>query len=185
MKKTYKISKRGDLSEDKSSSKTVLLKSREQYEEVLALFSKFSIDLGNARRFSVLFEDEMMIPATIFSTKLSPLEALVLYLNQQRGMRLSEIAGKLNRDQRTIWITLRNARNKRTGLSTSQTTTYVPLRIFSERKLSILEHLCLYLKDRGMRLRDISALLGKAPNTIWTCHHRAKEKGGDGNIRYK
>ncbi|MBN1156147.1 hypothetical protein JXA85_00890, partial [Candidatus Woesearchaeota archaeon] len=116
---------------------------------------------------------------SVFNSDLSPLESLVLYLHEQGELRLSEVARRLNRDQRTIWITLRNAKLKKVKLDL-KSKVYLPIRILSDRRLSILEHICVQLKEKnGLRFNEIALLLNKAPNTIWTCYTRGIRKGGD------
>ncbi len=53
----------------------------------------------------------------------------------------------------------------------------IPLRIFFDRKLSVLEHLVLYLREnRSNSNKEIAMLLDKNESTIWTAYTRAKKK---------
>ena len=52
----------------------------------------------------------------------------------------------------------------------------VPIEIFSNRNLSILESVVVYLKEKGMKNSQISKVLGKNQNNIWTIYHRSKNK---------
>ncbi|MCH8022673.1 MAG: hypothetical protein IH932_02890 [Thaumarchaeota archaeon] len=57
---------------------------------------------------------ELSIPTSIFRDRsLSVLEAIAEYLKEQEGMRYSEIAKLLNRDDRTIWTAYNRAKAKR------------------------------------------------------------------------
>ena len=56
--------------------------------------------------------EKIKVPLSIFSGKLSPLEALVKYLKENLGLRFHEIASELNRDDRSIWGTYRHIRSK-------------------------------------------------------------------------
>jgi len=120
------------------------------------------------------------IPVEIFSQGLSPLEALVFFLKNNKGLRLSKIAHLLNRDERTIWTTSENSKKKQKKLVLpKRASVLIPVLVFRKTKLSILESVSLYLqKDREMALSDIAATLDKNTSTIWTVISRAKKKGG-------
>lgn len=54
------------------------------------------------------------IPTAIFHNRgLSSLEAVSVYLKEKKGLRYSEIAKLLNRDDRTIWTSYKRAKAKR------------------------------------------------------------------------
>lgn len=56
----------------------------------------------------------LTIPTSIFvDRELSVLEAIAEYLKDVKGMRYSEIAQLLNRDDRTIWTSYNRAKEKR------------------------------------------------------------------------
>ena len=116
------------------------------------------------------------VPVSIFATKLSPAEALVKWLRENNNLRYSEIARILNRDIVSIWITYKNARIKHSA-EFKPTQQYVPLSIFRDRSLSILEHLIVFLKDQqGLDFTTIRTLLNKHRNTIATTYRRGKKK---------
>lgn len=53
----------------------------------------------------------------------------------------------------------------------------IPVYIFRDRSLSVLEVLVEYLKDRlKLNYHEIGILLNRDERTVWTCYHRAKEK---------
>ena len=53
----------------------------------------------------------------------------------------------------------------------------IPIKIFSNRKLSVLENLTIYVMNRfNMKYHDIALLLGKDDRTIWTVVNRARKK---------
>ncbi len=114
------------------------------------------------------------IPATVFSTELSPCESLVKYLKEQKQHRYSEIARILNRDQRTIWCIYNRVKNK--PLNIAQTSHLIPIAIFSQRKLSILEHIVSHLKKQNLKTKQISQILNKKPSTIATIEFRVRRK---------
>ena len=57
-------------------------------------------------------EKILFVPLNIFVSKLSMLEALVKFLKDDQGLKFSEIAKLLNRDQRTIWTVYNRSRGK-------------------------------------------------------------------------
>ncbi len=59
-------------------------------------------------------KDFISIPTSVFQDReLSVLEVLVEFLKEKKGMRYSEIAKLLNRDDRTIWTCYNRAKAKR------------------------------------------------------------------------
>jgi hypothetical protein len=50
------------------------------------------------------------LPLTIFLPELTVFESIVLFLKEERGLRFSEIARLIGRDQRSIWQTYRRLR---------------------------------------------------------------------------
>jgi len=57
---------------------------------------------------------EKTIPVSIFRARLlSVLESITEYLKEDKGMKFSEIAAMLNRDNRTIWTVYKRAAEKR------------------------------------------------------------------------
>ena len=60
------------------------------------------------------YDKFISIPTSIFQDReLSVLEAIAEYLKEKKGMRYSEIAKLLNRDDRTIWTAYQRAKAKR------------------------------------------------------------------------
>ena len=131
----------------------------------------------NADKIKELFEKKY-IPVSVFKSKLGPLESLVKYMKEELELNYHSIAVLLKRNDRTIWTTYNNANKKlKQKLSYSSDDICVPISIFENRKLSILESLILYLKDTmALRMPKISALLGRDNRTIWTVYSRAKKK---------
>jgi hypothetical protein len=119
---------------------------------------------------------EIQIPISIFKTILPPLEALVRYLKENQKLRFSEIAQKLNRDDRTIWVTYRNSLSKYVEFTIDETI-QIPLSVLADRNLSVLEHVSKYLKESyNYSNKKIAILLDKDESTIWTVYNRAKIK---------
>lgn len=74
---------------------------------VTATYKKASKKL--AKRFDIVKCEK--VPVSIFAGKLSFLESIVVEL-KDKGMRYSEIARLLSRDQRTIWTVYMRAKKK-------------------------------------------------------------------------
>ena len=53
----------------------------------------------------------------------------------------------------------------------------IPLSIFLDRSVSVLEAVSEYLKDsKKFSYHEIAVLLNRNDRTIWTCYNRAKNK---------
>jgi hypothetical protein len=53
----------------------------------------------------------------------------------------------------------------------------IPVEIFQDRNVAVLERLSEYLKDRlNLTYHEIAVLLNRDDRTIWTCYNRAKKK---------
>ena len=119
------------------------------------------------------------IPISVFNNKkLSALETICKYLKENINKSYHEIATLLNRNDRTIWTTYNNSKKKlaerfvikESGIS-------IPISIFKDRKLSVLESIAVYLKDElGLTLHKIATLLNRNDRTIWTVYNRGKKK---------
>src|SRR3989338_5447039 len=105
-------------------------------------------------------EKAISIPVSIFSKELGALEALVKYLKENRGMSYKEISTLLVRNERTIWTAYKKALEKQPKqLLTKELSINIPLGIFKIRKLTILESLVVYLKEKGLKYSEISSLI--------------------------
>ncbi|RMF55886.1 hypothetical protein D6745_00910 [Candidatus Woesearchaeota archaeon] len=119
----------------------------------------------------------LLAPLSIFRTKLSPLEALVKYLVENKSLRLSEAATALNRDQRTVWVTYKNARQKLPRRLGKGRDILIPVSILTNRRMSVLENLVLWLKEQlKLRYCEIAILLKLDQRTVWTVYSRADRK---------
>lgn len=127
----------------------------------------------------IINSQDIFIPVCIINDKiLSPLEAIVKYLKEEKGLRITDIATLTNRDERAIGVTYHRAIKKspnNTILGSHQT--QFPIKILANKKLSVLEQIVIYIFEQySLRLRDIAILTGKDNKTIWTIHNRAKNK---------
>ena len=54
---------------------------------------------------------------------------------------------------------------------------YIPVSIFTDRKLSVLESIVGYLKEKfNLRYSEIAALLNRDERNMWTVYNRYKKK---------
>jgi hypothetical protein len=138
--------------------------------QIREIMSDYKISIDDIKRD---LQEGISIPVSIFNSKCSPLGAICVYLKDKHEMGFSEIARKLNRDPRTIWLTYqKNYKNKQK----INFDFVIGLNVFSERRLSVMEHLVSNLRDRGLKLTKIADLTGKSPKTIWSFYNRAKKK---------
>ena len=130
---------------------------------------------GSNADFSI---NEISVPIDIFSSSASGLESLSQYLKDVLGLRFCEIAGILNRDDRTVWGAHKGAAEKNhLSNEAADSSIKIPISIFRDRSLSVLEALSEYLKEcQNMRYCRIASLLNKDQRTIWTVYSRAKKK---------
>ena len=77
-----------------------------------------------------------------------------------------------------MWGANKGAEEKLSAANdTSDSKIRIPISIFRDRSLSVLEALSEYLKEcQNMRYCRIAALLNKDQRTIWTVYSRAKKK---------
>ncbi len=122
---------------------------------------------------------DIHLPLSLFNNgQLSALEAITKYIKEEIGLGYREIALILNRDERTVWGAYHSSRKKMCDrFSSSQSKFYIPIEIFKDRSLSVLESLTRYLKEKlNLRYCQIASYLNRDDRTIWTVYNRAKKK---------
>lgn len=118
-----------------------------------------------------LIAEDKSIPATAFSTELSPLQAAVTYLHDHDHQGFPAIAEHLKRSYRAVWGAYHAG-----GIAITATTYTIPLAAIDDHH-SVLECVVTHLKEHHhLRLAEIAKLLNKDPRTIWTTWDRAKKK---------
>ncbi len=124
-----------------------------------------------------LTQEEIMIPCTIFTKRLSPLETDVKYLKENLKFDYAKIGELLGRNKKTIWQAHKNAAKKYPRIFRPEDTEYnIPINILKD-DLSILEATAVYLKEEHkLSYHDIGELLHRNERTIWTVYHRAQKK---------
>ena len=124
---------------------------------------------------------ELSLPSCIFdNSSLSALETIVKYLKEHKDLRFTNIAKLLNRDQRAINTTYRVSKKKMLlPLQIKESKYHIPVSLFANRELSVLENLVSYLKqEHSLSYRKIGLVLRRNERTIWTTYQRAIKKQG-------
>ena len=124
-----------------------------------------------------LTQEEIQIPSSIFTKKLSPLEANIKYLKENLELDYKKIAELLGRNRKTVWQTYKNAVKKQSKKFEAKETEYnIPVSRFKD-ELSILETAVVYLKEQyNLSYHYIAQLLQRDERTIWTVYNRAMKK---------
>lgn len=141
------------------------------YKELQELYQKLSHYLSKLKK-------EYFIPVSLFTTKLAPLETISKFLIENQNLTIKQASQILNRSQKTIWQAYSSSKKKFSkNFTIKQEQFSIPISIFSNRKLSVLEALVSYLKDtQGLKFSQIAVLLDRDQRTIWTSYSRAKKK---------
>ncbi|MBR9699934.1 hypothetical protein GOV09_05745 [Candidatus Woesearchaeota archaeon] len=175
-----------DLKEQKEKRLgKVYLQEKSSLVKLDSLFSelsqKYGMDYQNVAQLLRRFQSYLTIPASLFKTRVSPLEAVVLFLHLKYKCTQTQMAEILHRDHTTIWTTLDNAWKKTTKAqflqSIEESEILIPVHLLSNRRLSILEVVASYIKDKySLKYREIATLLDRDDRTVWTVIDRARKK---------
>lgn len=139
-------------------------------------------DIRNpAEKKEAFSHSEILIPSTIFCDRsLSFLESLVEYLKDQLQLSYHEIGQLTNRDERNIWTLHHRARTKREERPhqmKKSPVVHIPLSVVCDRRVSILEIVVEYLRDKaGLKNNQTAEALNRSVKTISTAYIRTKKK---------
>jgi hypothetical protein len=99
-------------------------------------------------------------------------------LKENLRLRYKEIALLMNRNERTIWSTYNNAKKKlQEEFILGEVEYYLPIKIFENRKFSVLEIISKYLHENlNLSYHKIAILINRDDRTIWTVYHRYQLK---------
>ena len=98
-------------------------------------------------------------------------------MRENLDMSYAEIARDLNRDQRTIWTSYDKASKKKLEMiEQKENEELIPVSLFQDRRITILESIVVYLKENKMKYSEIAKELNKDQRNIWTIYSRAKKK---------
>lgn len=132
-------------------------------------------------------QELIWIPYSVFKDeKLSAFELVVKYLKEIMGLRNITISKILNRNPKTVWVTYNNCKRKSKKPLQLDSEYAFPVKILSERKLSVLESIVVYASEvLDMDLENISSLTHRKKITIITILRRARLKLSGDNIEQK
>jgi len=117
------------------------------------------------------------MPITIFSKKIGSLEIITKYMKENLGMNYIKIVEKLNRNESTVRTAYKKSIEKqKEPIKIKETKIFVPISIFKNRKLTTLESVIIYLKEKEMRYSEIAKLLDRDQRNVWTIYSKAKSK---------
>ena len=121
--------------------------------------------------------NDILIPIDIFSSDISPAEALVMYLKDVQKLNFADMEKLLNRNQRGLWTSYKNGKARNIALPKVMSNCFVPISIFSVRNLSILEALTKHMVENvKVSTYKIAKLVNKSPSTIGSVYCRVKKK---------
>ena len=121
--------------------------------------------------------ESISIPITIFTKELGALESLTKYMKENLNMSYREISKEIGRDERTIWTSYKKAKEKqKEPIKVKETKIKLPISIFENKELTILESLIVYLKEKEMKYSEIAEFLERNQRNIWTIYSRAIKK---------
>jgi hypothetical protein len=127
--------------------------------------------------FELIDVKELKIPITIFNKNVGALESLTKYMKENLNMNYSQIAKLVKRDDRTIWTAYKKACEKYAEpFIIKETEVYVPLEIFGDRNLTVLESVIVYLKNKSLSYKYISELVDRDQRNVWTIYSNALRK---------
>ena len=148
---------------------------------VLAEYVKKQYGIDQKQLIRILEQriEELAIPLSVFELNpgLSILELVCKYLKENLNLTYHQIAQHLNRNDRTIWTTYKNAIKKQTKtLRTETSLIQIPVSIFYSRKLSVLESIVFYLSTQGFSVKNIAITLNRDYRTIWITNKKVMKK---------
>jgi len=141
------------------------------YTELKNLYGKLK------KHIEVIEKNKRSIPLCVFSSELSCLETIVKYLKENLNLKFKEMGVLLGRSTKTLWQAYNSSKKKYPfPLTADDFSLTIPVLLFKDRRLSVLEHIVSYLKKDGMRFSEIARALKRNPRTIWTVYSRARKK---------
>lgn len=133
--------------------------------------------ISNAQHITPDTLQNNLFPLCILNNKvLSPLEAIVKYLRENKKQSYKEISSLLSRNAKTLAVTYSKAIQKNSEETlVNKDTIYLDFSIF-KNDLSILEAVCYFLRSLEKKYSQIARLIGRSQKTIWTVCKRAENK---------
>jgi hypothetical protein len=131
------------------------------YEEIINILGK---------------KEKISIPFSIFNNKLGSLESIVKFLKENLSLNIKEISFLTNRKQQPIRTTYLRASKKYSVKLIADGEKNIPLDVIANNKLSVLENIISYLLSAGYSINEISLILKRDYQTIWTIKNRIKAR---------
>ncbi|MBI1969079.1 hypothetical protein HYS48_00155 [Candidatus Woesearchaeota archaeon] len=130
--------------------------------------------------FSAILAEKREIPLSIFDNDvLSVFEAIVKYLHDSLNLRFSAIAQILQKSQKNVWLTYRNAKQKHPkpfGREDFQFS--LPCSLFADARFTILELVVAYLrKTYSLSYNELAHFLHRDPKVLATIYSHYQKKG--------
>src|SRR3989344_5671033 len=142
----------------------------------LALFVIHRIKKKGKPKVEIIEREKERVPVTIFTNEVGGLEALCKYLKENRNMKYCEIARMLQRSDRTIWTAYKKAVEKYPVKMSEESSVSVPLNIFKDRNMTILESVIIYLREMNLKYSEIARLLERDQRNVRTIYMNASSK---------
>ncbi len=125
----------------------------------------------------ILQRKELFLPDFIFSKKISSLEAISKYLIEDCSLSIKEASLLLNRTNKNIWYAYNSSKKKLEKFNEKRIKFAIPITIFQNSNLSVLENIVAYLKDElCLAYSQIAKILHRDDRTIWTAYNKASKK---------
>lgn len=145
----------------------------------LNLYEKLQKKYGkDAKDIIAKLSKEVLVPVSVFTSEPSRLETLARFLKENKGMEFNAIAELLGRSNKTIWQAYNFSKKKYSEKLIEDYSTYnISASIFKNRRLSNLENLVIYLKEKfNLKFSKIAALIHRDQRTVWTVYTRGLKK---------
>ncbi|MBD3354788.1 hypothetical protein GF361_02275 [Candidatus Woesearchaeota archaeon] len=162
------------------------VKKRKNKEKISSFPSSQDIDIDKLKSLYYKLKDYIEtieknsgeIPVSIFNNKLSSLESISKYAVENMQLSYAEISKIMNRSEKTIWQAYKNAVEKYPSrFKVLKFAVTIPLSKFSDRKLSVLEHIVEWLRENyDLKFSEIAKMIARDPRTVWTIYSRVKKK---------
>ncbi len=123
-------------------------------------------------------QTKLQVPLSIFVQQITVLEAVIKYLKEKYGLRITDIARMLNRNPRSVWGSYRRTQKKHPlSLPEDPKSLLISIDEFCSPTFSPSESLVMHLKDaHNMRFSDIAGILHRDSRTIWALYSNASRK---------
>jgi len=146
------------------------------------LRERYDVSVGELLSEEKVDNVELQVPINIFREDVGPAEVLIKYLRENLGMRFIDIARLTNRSESSVWTSYKNAMEKHRekievkDREEGEELIYIPVEIFANRKLSVLECMVSYLRNKEFRNFEIAEMLNKDQRNIGVLYSRIKKK---------